>query len=234
MYEGEYPHAHAQRRRNLSPSARRNRQRGVGGDGEQPTWKSPGHVHPAGRRGSRSSCRGHGPVWEASSRSPWGAVLPAGDLLRCAFSGLFLCVLHTDPRQTRGLSREPPNPRVAQSGVEGWCSTPPRRLPGLPLAADPCVCARVRPRLRGCPRRPPERSSPAQPHAPAPPPPDLQFLGRELKITVFLYGNVLIIDFRFPVLSSLFLFFASFPQHCKGGWEKKKTSPWNSAACQQF
>lgn len=142
MYEGEYPHAHAQRRRNLSPSARRNRQRGVGGDGEQPTWKSPGHVHPAGRRGSRSSCRGHGPVWEASSRSPWGAVLPAGDLLRCAFSGLFLCVLHTDPRQTRGLSREPPNPRVAQSGVEGWCSTP-RRLPGLPLAADPCVCARA-------------------------------------------------------------------------------------------
>lgn len=176
MYEGEYPHAHAQRHRNLSPSARRNRQRGVGGDGEQPTWKSPGHVHPAGRRGSRSSCRSHGPVWEASSRSPWGAVLPAGDLLRCAFSGLFLCVLHTDPRQTRGLSREPPNPRLARSGVEGWCSTP-RRLPGLPLAADPCVCAHApsAPRLpQATPRtlqpRPSLRASPSAPRPPIPGP----------------------------------------------------------------
>lgn len=36
-------------------------------------------------------------VGKLPNKSPWGAFIPAGDLLHCALSGPFLPTLHTDP-----------------------------------------------------------------------------------------------------------------------------------------
>lgn len=79
-------------------------------------------------------------VGKPPSRSPWGASIPAEDLLRCAFSGPFLSTLHTDPRLTQSW-RLGPSSSVSSPVGDGHLVFFASQATWPAPSADPCVCS---------------------------------------------------------------------------------------------